>query len=136
MTLTMALIKADIIAAEQAINYYNEHNTKDIKNIAAYHLQQAAEKLIKIQIYAKANSINYASMYTHNLEKLINYAQSLKIDFVLPKYISDNSLVITGWEAGSRYNVGFQIRITTLNKALAEIQDWYDTLYAAGIRTA
>ncbi|MBR2589776.1 MAG: HEPN domain-containing protein [Clostridia bacterium] len=136
MTLTMALIKADIIAAEQAIEYYNEHNTKDIKNIAAYHLQQAAEKLIKIQIYAKATNINNTSMYTHNLERLIAYAQSLNIDFLLPKYIADNSLVITGWEAGSRYNVDFQIRITTLNKTLSEIQDWYDALYATGIRTA
>ena len=98
MTLTMALIKADIIAAEQAIEYYNEHNTKDIKNIAAYHLQQAAEKLIKMQIYAKATNISYASLYTHNLERLIAYAQSLNIDFLLPKYIADNSLVITGWK--------------------------------------
>ena len=31
MNLTMALIKADIIAAEQAIEYYNEHNKKILR---------------------------------------------------------------------------------------------------------
>lgn len=134
MNLTMALIKADIIAAKQAIEYFKEHNAKDIKNIAAYHLQQAAEKLIKIQIYAKAESYDNASMYTHNIEKLIAYAQSLNIDVVVPKYIDNNSLILTNWEAGSRYDVGFQIRIDTLNKASEEIEKWYDDLYESGIR--
>ncbi len=69
MQLTMSLIRADIIAAEQAINYYETTGAKDIKNIAAYHIQQAAEKLIKIQIYANASNINYAAIYTHNIEK-------------------------------------------------------------------
>ena len=134
MNLTMALIKADIIAAEQAIDYFKSHNVKDIKNIAAYHLQQATEKLIKIQIYAKADVFNNVSMYTHNIEKLIAYAQSLSIDFYVPRYVEDNSLVLTNWEAGSRYDVGFQIRIDTLNKMLGEIKKWYDELYRSGIR--
>ena len=51
MKLTKGLIKADIIAARQAMEYFGQTRNKDIKNIAAYHLQQAAEKLIKIQIY-------------------------------------------------------------------------------------
>ncbi len=134
MNLTIALIKADIIAAEQAIDYFDKHGVKDIKNIAAYHLQQAAEKLIKIQIYSKASNINNASMYTHNIEKLIAYAQSLNFDFVLPKYIDGNSLVLTNWEAGSRYDVGFQIRIDTLKKTHEVIEKWYDELYKSGIR--
>ena len=50
MRLSKNLIKADIIAARQAIDYYEKKQIKDIKNIAAYHLQQAAEKLIKLQI--------------------------------------------------------------------------------------
>lgn len=134
MNLTMALIKADIIAARQAIEYYKEHNVKDIKNVAAYHLQQAAEKLIKIQIYVKAENYDNASLYTHNIEKLIAYSQSLNVDVTIPKYIDDNSLVLTSWEAGSRYDVGFQTRIDTLNKALDEIEKWYDELYNLGIR--
>lgn len=134
MNLNMSLIKVDIIAAKQAIEYYKEHSIKDIKNIAAYHLQQAAEKLIKIQIYVKADNYDNVSLYTHNIEKLIAYAQSLNINVAIPKYIDDNSLILTSWEAGSRYDVGFQIRIDTLIKSLEEIENWYNELYNSGIR--
>lgn len=134
MNLTMALIKADIIAAKQAIAYYKNHKLKDIKNIAAYHLQQATEKLIKIQIYSKSTNYNNASLYTHNIEKLIAYGKSLNIDLFVPDYIDTNSLVITNWEAGSRYDIGFQVKIASLDKTIDVIEQWYDLLYQAGIR--
>ena len=47
MILTIGLIKADLITAGQAIEYFEATSNKNIKNIAAYHLQQATEKLIK-----------------------------------------------------------------------------------------
>ena len=51
MKLTMGLIKADMVAANHAIEYFEQNKIKDIKNIAAYHFQQAAEKVIKNQVY-------------------------------------------------------------------------------------
>ena len=130
----MGLIKADIIAAKQAIAYFEENKIRDIKNIAAYHIQQAMEKLIKIQVYCKSNDYDNHKMFNHNLEKLILYAETLDIDLYVPKYVRDNSLVITDWEAGSRYDVGFSIRIDTLKKALNEAECWYNKLYEEGIR--
>lgn len=97
-------------------------------------MQQAAEKLIKIQIYCKCISYDNYKLYTHNIEKLIIYADSLAIGAVVPKYVRDNSLIITDWEAGSRYDVGFSIRIDTLKKCSNEIQKWYEILYNDGIR--
>lgn len=76
MSLTKSLIMADIIAARQAIAYYDEKGIKDIKNIAAYHLQQAAEKLIKIQIYQGVSGINNRELYTHDLRRLTGYANT------------------------------------------------------------
>lgn len=134
MKLTMGLIKADIIAAKQAIAYFEENKIRDIKNIAAYHIQQAMEKLIKIQVYCKSNDYDNHKMFNHNLEKLILYAETLDIDLYVPKYVRDNSLVITDWEAGSRYDVGFSIRIDTLKKAFNEAECWYNKLYEEGIR--
>lgn len=134
MKLTMGLIKADMIAAVHAIEYFEENGIKDIKNFAAYHIQQATEKLIKIQVYNKYANYNNHSLYTHNIEKLIVYADSLNIDAIIPKYIRDNSLVITDWEAGSRYDVGFSIRIDTLKKASKEVDSWYSKLYEDGLR--
>ena len=124
MKLSKGLIKADIIAAKQAIEYFDSNHNRDIKNIAAYHLQQAAEKLIKIHIYNKCNQVNNAQMYTHQIEKLILYADSLGINPIIPQYIRENSLIITAWEAGSRYDIGFSIRIDTLKKCYDVISEW------------
>ena len=109
MTLSIGIITADLIAAGHAIDEYENGGIKDIKNIAAYHLQQAAEKLIKIQIYAMVSSADNSRLYTHNIEKLVVYADSLKAGIQIPQYIRDRRLEITEWEAGSRYDLGFSI---------------------------
>lgn len=124
MKLTKGLIKADIIAARQAIDYFDKHRIKDIKNVAAYHLQQASEKLLKIQIYNIIVDTNNRRMYTHDLSKLIEYAETEGLDLIVPKYIRDHVNTITEWEAGSRYDIGFSIRIDTLKKCYAEVVDW------------
>ena len=124
MKLTKGLIKADIIAAKQAIEYFEQKNNKDIKNVAAYHLQQAAEKLIKLQIYSAIQSTDNKRMYTHDLNKLIDYAESEKFSLNVPKYIYEHLNTITEWEAGSRYDIGFSIRIDTLKKAYEVISEW------------
>jgi HEPN domain-containing protein len=126
MKLSKSLIKADIIAANQAIEYYESNNIRDIKNIAAYHLQQAAEKLIKIQVYNSGVKYDNKSLYTHNIKTLILYAESLNIGLVVPDYIRKNSSVISDWEAGSRYDVGFSIRIDVLKKTADVIGNWIE----------
>ena len=63
-------------------------------------------------------------MYTHQIEKLILYADSLGINPIIPQYIRENSLIITAWEAGSRYDIGFSIRIDTLKKCYDVISEW------------
>lgn len=129
MILTKGLIKADIIATRQAIEYYQEHNVKDMKNVAAYHIQQAVEKLIKYQIYASGAAVNNSQMYTHNIERLIIYGDSLGIGLDVPGYVRQNSLKITDWEAGSRYDVAFSIRIDALKTACKVITEWFDRIH-------
>ena len=128
MKLTKGLIKADIIAARQAMEYFGQTKNKDIKNIAAYHLQQAAEKLIKIQIYKLQQSTDNKRMYTHDLSKLIDYAESENLNLNVPNYIRDHVNSITEWETGSRYDIGFSIRIDTLKKCYEVIAEWESTV--------
>ena len=128
MKLTRGLIKADIIAAGQAIEYFEQKNNKDIKNVAAYHLQQAAEKLIKLQIYAALQSTDNKQMFTHDLDKLIAYAEAEKLSLNVPKQIREHVNTITEWEAGSRYDIGFSIRIDTLKKYYEIISEWEKTV--------
>lgn len=40
MTLSKGVIKADIVAAQQAIEYFENNNSKAIKNVAAYHISR------------------------------------------------------------------------------------------------
>ena len=124
MTLSKGLIKADIIAAKQAIEYFEETGAKDIKNVAAFHLQQATEKLLKYQIYKGLNEINNRQMYTHDLSRLNEYAESEGLDLVIPDYIKKHLNTITDWEAGSRYDMSFSIRIDTLKQCYGVIEGW------------
>ncbi|MBO6148120.1 MAG: HEPN domain-containing protein [Lachnospiraceae bacterium] len=128
MTLTLGLIRADIIAARQAIEYYDLNGNREIKNVAAYHIQQAVEKLIKYQIYQRAGSVSNSQMYTHNIERLIVYGDSLDIGIIVPRYVRDKSLRITDWEAGSRYDVGFSIRIDLLRRTYEVVVNWFEQL--------
>ena len=124
MVLTKGIIKADLIAARQAIEYFDEKGIRDIKGIAAYHLQQATEKLIKYQIYQSGVAISNSQMYTHAIDRLITYADSLGISYIIPEYIREHSVVISEWEAGSRYDVGFSVRIDSLKKVYGILEKW------------
>lgn len=124
MELTKSIIRADIIAAKQAIEYFDQKGTKEIKNIAAYHLQQAAEKLIKYQIYQVLKSTDNHRMYTHDLSRLLDYAEAEGLTLIVPDYIRNHVNQITDWEAGSRYDFSFVCRIDTLKKCYETVKEW------------
>ena len=67
-------------------------------------------------------------MYTHDLSKLIDYAESENLNLNVPNYIRDHVNSITEWEAGSRYDIGFSIRIDTLKKCYEVIAEWESTV--------
>jgi len=134
MDLTMGLIKADLIMAGQGIKLYRENEIKEVKNQAAYHLQQAVEKLIKIQVYTSGCAYNNRSMYIHNISSLSSYADSLGFNVDIPTEIRNNAVMISDWEVSGRYDIHFSIRINTLEKFHEIIYDWYKRLYASGIR--
>lgn len=128
-SISKGLIYADILTARQALNTYKENSKlKDIKNICAYHLQQATEKLIKSQIYSSDFQYNDRDLYTHDIAALISYVDTNQIPVKIPKFIEQNSHVITSWEAGSRYDMHFSIRADTLEKHLQIINEWFDSL--------
>lgn len=134
LDLTMSLIKADILMARQGIELYKNNEIKEVKNQAAYHLQQAAEKLIKIQIYRSGAAYNAKSLYVHNLKVLIHYADQLEFGVNVPQFIRKNALIISDWEASGRYDIHFSVKITSLERCYKIIIDWYTFLCNKGIR--
>ena len=122
MKLTKGLIRADIIAAKQAIAFFEEKKVKDIKNIAAYHLQQAIEKTIKLKA-----EIAGLSLWGHDIDVLLKKCDDNNIDIGVPKYIRDKADVITHWEAECRYYPIKVVRKDTLQKTYDIALEWLDT---------
>ena len=135
--LSMTQVKADLMMAEYAIEQADVSSakmSKTIKGQAAYHLQQACEKMIKIQLYASGQQLNNARMYKHSLKELLIYAASLSIVIKIPSYIEKNKEIITRWEAQGRYDLHMVVRIDTLKKCYEEADKWYDNLIEDGYR--
>ena len=128
LELNMFQIKADLVAAERIMAEAKESKpklAKYLKGQAGYHLQQAAEKLIKIQIYKSGQKIDYSKLYKHDLQFIINYAVSNGINLVVPDYVMKNAMVISSWEAEGRYDVHVVVKYPQLEKAFSVISEWY-----------
>lgn len=129
LILIMPQIRADLIAANSLINKANEQKgtlAKHLKGLAGFHLQQAAEKLIKIQIYNKIEKPNHARIYKHNLLDLYEYANDNIGNIIMPNYILQHIDQITSWEAKGRYDVHSVVRKDTLEKCYHEIESWME----------
>ena len=90
LPLNMSQIKADLFMAKSAIAEANNRTPKAAKYIkgqAGYHLQQAAEKLIKIQLYNSNVQLDMHKMYKHPLGDLMGYANSIGVSLDIPEYV-------------------------------------------------
>ena len=108
--ISKGLIYADLLTARQALSTYKENpKLKDLKNICAYHLQQATEKLIKSQIFNSGFQYNNRDLYTHDIAALISYIEKNEMSVKIPK-------------------MHFSIRVDTLERHLRIINEWFDSL--------
>ena len=135
--LNLEQIKADIFIAKSMIVEAKNRTPKAAKYIkaqAGYHLQQAAEKMIKIQIYYSGQNLDLNKMYKHPLPNLIAYAQSLGVNLIVPRYVQQNQVPISAWEAQGRYDVHMVVKIMQLEKAYEEIENWCEELKNNGYK--
>ncbi len=134
--LSILQAKADLQIVEQILQALkdNSGNGKYLRGLAAYHLQQATEKLIKIQIYVQVSKVDYHKMYDHKIDQLIKYGNSQGAVFNIPNDIVKNALSISLWEANGRYDLHIVTRITTIKKYFDIMSAWYDELYSEGYR--
>lgn len=130
--LSAAQIDADLFMAASAIQKAETISSKagkHLRGLAGYHLQQAAEKMIKIQIYSSGVQIDNSKMFRHSLDDLIGYAFSLGIALNVPTWVNEKKYVITSWEAEGRYNLHFVVRMDTLKRCYSELLQWRKTLF-------
>ena len=130
--LSVAQVDADLFMAASAIQKAEAISSKagkHLRGLAGYHLQQAAEKMIKIQIYDSGVQIDHSKMFRHSLDDLIGYASSLAIPLIIPSWVDEKKYVITSWEAEGRYNLHFVVRMDTLKRCYSELIQWRNQLF-------
>lgn len=135
--LSMAQVQADLYSAKAAMEGADSNKNrlgKYLKGLAAYHLQQAAEKMVKIQIYRAGVPVDYAKIYKHNIRDLVLYGTQIGVKLEIPAYVRRNDTIISSWEAEGRYGVHIVVRSDTLRKAYEEIQNWWIVLKEKGYK--
>ncbi|MBP3593506.1 MAG: hypothetical protein J6J44_03180 [Lachnospiraceae bacterium] len=118
-----------LVNATQALEAYEKTNIKDLKNSAAYNVQQAIEYLLKYLIYNHSGYTQESSeekitqIYSHNLNLLIlQHCDTLGIP--VPFAIRDKAILYTSWEAESRYSLGFSVRADAIKNAIRNTSSW------------
>ena len=112
-------INADLVLAKYSISAEgNPANDEAILNEAAYHTQQAVEKILKFylrDVYGEDETEK--SFRIHNIATL----ETRLIDHghTIPQELIDNADEITAWEAESRYGHSL---VTTKEKICTVIQ--------------
>ena len=114
----VALINADIRVVKQYVEGVDEAEV----NIAAYHCQQAVEK-----ICAYACQVNgKKTIRTHKIGAWVEYLDSVGLR--VPDIIRRLYLDITEWESKSRYDINFMaVRKDILDVAVA-CENWLSDL--------
>lgn len=103
------------------------YNDEMILNNAAYHLQQAVEKILK----GALECVGVTVPNTHKISKLIKMISDHGANLVLTEWIDDHSEMLSEWETEARYDMDFLVEKRKLDAAMGEIQSF---LYVNGIQ--
>ena len=120
----IAYARADIRTSRSALEAVRagEGNEKATKGVAAYHAQQAIEKILKAKIYRVNPGISPRKMYTHKIYDLCTIAEDNGIK--VPREIRDKAYMYSDWEAAGRYDLHFSVRMDSIEKALCLAENW------------
>ena len=89
---------------------YYDSDDKAMRLQAAYHIQQAVEKIIKLKAEMKGKNL-----WGHDIVKLIDQCDKYELDIEVPDYIRKKTAQITMWEAECRYYPVSVVRKKTLS---------------------
>lgn len=113
-----ALIKADLKLVLD--NYQN--SDKAVRLQAAYHMQQAVEKTIKLK--AEIEGLN---LWGHEIDVLIKKCDDNNISIGIPKLIRNKADKITHWEAECRYYPVTVVRKDSIKNVYDATIEWLET---------
>ena len=118
------LIKADLRIVARNWN----SNDKNDRLMAAYHMQQAIEKTIKLKAYI--HGVN--DIWGHDIRALINWCKNKGYNIDVPALIAKNANVYSKWEADCRYYPVKVVRKDSIYAAYNAVTKWLENEDTAG----
>ena len=110
----LEIAKADLRMSQLALGTAND---EIMQNMAAYHTQQAIEKIIKTELIATRG---FAGV-EHDIGRLVAEAKETSVR--IPDWVDENSYEISRWATTIRYNSNFKTNrdsIVRYNELAAE----------------
>lgn len=111
----MALARTDVELSDLILGTTNDELKQ---NAAAYHTEQAVEKLIKHLLIQKRGHGNN----THDIGQLVADANAEGID--LPTWVDDNAYEISKWSTTIRCNSNFKTNREKISQFNQAIHSW------------
>ena len=115
----LEIAKADLRMATLALGTTND---EIMQNMAAYHTQQAIEKIIKNELVAARG---YAGV-EHDLNILVADAKASGV--TVPEWVDQNSYEISRWATTIRYNSNFRTNRDAIVQYGALAAEWLEEL--------
>ncbi len=98
------------------------YNDEMILNNAAYHLQQAVEKILK----GALECVGVAVPNMHKISKLIKIISDNGAHLILTEWIDDHSEMLSEWEAQAHYDMDFLVEKRKLDTEIGEIGEFLE----------
>ena len=115
----LRIAETDLKASELLLNSSNDEL---MQNTAAYHSQQAVEKVMK----AIKLEHGEAATVTHNIATLRKDLADLGV--TVPEWVQENEDDITSWATTIRYNSNFKSDHDLIEKINQSVREWIDAL--------
>ena len=99
----------------------------EILNIVGYHLEQSLEMVLKYIL--EINAVEYPK--THNIDQLIKIGHENSVNMYLTEYIEEHSEMFSLWEEKTRYVLGYLVERNKIDRAINELDIYYEGLVNA-----
>lgn len=104
-----------------AMIWRNPYYDEMILNNAAYHLQQAVEKVLK----GALECVGVTVPNTHKISKLVKMIADNGASLTVTDWVDDHSEMLSEWEAQSRYDMDFLVERRKLDRAMKEVREFF-----------
>ena len=115
----LALAKSDLKVATMVIDSATDEL---VQNIAAYHVEQAVEKIMKGLL---VKNDGFAGI-SHNITELSKDLDELSVSY--PEWIHDKDDQITSWATTIRYNANFKADHDEIIQIIDDTNKWIKQL--------